>query len=62
MVRIIVDADKCQGYGQCCYEAPEIFTLGDPPVTHPGEVDEARRDDVERAADSCPAQAITLEH
>jgi ferredoxin len=61
MVRIIVDAEKCQGYGQCCFEAPDIFTLGDPPVTHPAEVDEALRDDAERAADACPLQAITVE-
>jgi ferredoxin len=56
-----VDAEKCQGYGQCCFEAPDIFTLGDPPVTHPAEVDEALRDDAERAADACPLQAITVE-
>lgn len=61
MVRIIVDADKCQGYGQCCYEAPEIFDLGDPPVTHPGEVAEALREEAERAADACPMQAISIE-
>lgn len=61
MVRIIVDADRCQGYGQCCYEAPEIFELGDPPVTHPGEVDDALREAAEQAADCCPTQAITIE-
>ena len=61
MVRITVDADKCQGYGQCCYEAPDIFDLGDPPVSHPDEVGEDRRADVERAADVCPMQAITVE-
>jgi ferredoxin len=61
MVRIIVDAGKCQGYGQCCHEAPEIFQLDEPPVSHPGEVDDALRDDAERAADACPMQAIAVE-
>jgi ferredoxin len=61
MVRISVDPDECRGYGQCCYEAPDIFELGDPPVSHPAEVDESRREDAERAADSCPMQAITVE-
>lgn len=61
MVRIIVDAETCQGYGQCCHEAPGIFQLGEPPVTHPSEVDESLRDEAERAADACPMQAITVE-
>jgi ferredoxin len=61
MVRITDDADKCQGYGQCCYESPAIFDLVDPPVSHPGEVDESQRADAERAADACPMQAITVE-
>jgi ferredoxin len=61
MARILVDADKCQGYGQCCYEAPAIFTLIDAPVTYVADVDESLRDDAERAADACPVQAITVE-
>ena len=61
MVKITVDPDKCQGYGQCVYEAPAVFDLGEPPVSHPAEVDESLRADVERAADVCPMQAITVE-
>ena len=56
-----MDADKCQGYGQCCYEAPAIFTLIDAPVTYVADVDESLSDDAERAADACPVQAITVE-
>jgi ferredoxin len=53
---------QCEGYGQCCYEAEDLFQLGDkPPVRAPAEVDESRRADVERAADVCPMQAITVE-
>lgn len=61
MVRIIVDADLCRGYEQCCFEAPDIFQLADPPVSHPDKVEESQRADAERAADSCPMQAITVE-
>lgn len=61
MVRIIVDEAKCQGYGQCCHEAPGIFQLGDPPVSHPDVVEESLREEVERAADACPMQAIVVE-
>ena len=61
-VRIIIDADKCAGYGQCCFEADDVFVLGEnPPVQVVGEVGEDRRVDVERAADVCPMQAITVE-
>ena len=61
-VRISVDADQCQGYGQCCFEADDLFVLGDqPPVRVSADVDESRRADVERAADVCPMQAITVE-
>lgn len=61
-VRIIVDADKCQGYGQCCFEVEDVFVLGEnPPVQVVVDVGEDRRADVERAADVCPMQAITVE-
>lgn len=62
VVKITVDPDKCQGYGQCCFEAGEVFELvGDPPVRHPAEVDETLRSAVEMAADVCPMQAISID-
>jgi ferredoxin len=61
-IRITVDADRCQGYGQCCLEVEDVFSLGDaPPVVVVAEVGEERRADVERAADVCPMQAITVD-
>ncbi|MBK9738405.1 MAG: ferredoxin [Actinobacteria bacterium] len=61
-VRITIDPGKCQGYGQCCFEADDIFLLGDePPVRASADVAEDRRADAERAADVCPMQAITVE-
>jgi ferredoxin len=61
-MRITVDRDKCQGYGQCEFEAPDVFHLDDTGTSVPAaDVDESLRADVERAADVCPMQAITVE-
>ena len=61
-VRIIVDRDRCQGYGQCVFEADDLFGLDETDTcVAVAEVDEARRSDAERAADVCPMQAITVE-
>ncbi|MDP1879193.1 MAG: ferredoxin [Actinomycetota bacterium] len=62
MVRISVDMDKCQHYGQCCFEADDVFRLDDDgKLVYQAEADESRRADVESAADVCPMQAITVE-
>lgn len=62
MVRITVDMDKCQHYGQCCFEAEDVFALDDSgKLVYSKEVDESRRADVDSAADVCPMQAITVE-
>lgn len=61
-IRIYVDRDKCQGYGQCTYEAPDVFQLDDAGVLqYREEVDDESARDVENAADVCPMQAITIE-
>ena len=61
MVTISVDRAVCQNYGQCCFEASAAFTLQeDGTMTYQAEVDESLRVDVERAADMCPTQAITV--
>lgn len=62
MVKVIVDMDKCQHYGQCCFEAEDVFKLNDDgKLEYVSEVDESRRAAVESAADVCPMQAITIE-
>ena len=62
MVKVIVDMDKCQHYGQCCFEAEDVFQLNDDgKLEYASEVDESRRAAVESAADVCPMQAITIE-
>ena len=61
MIKITVDMDACQHYGQCCFEAPDVFALDDDgKITYVSEVADERRDDVESAADVCPMQAIEI--
>ncbi|MFC4149653.1 ferredoxin [Micromonospora mangrovi] len=61
--RVRVDRDRCCGAGNCVLTAPEVFDQGDdglvllrftapPPQTLEG---------VRRAADLCPAGAITVD-
>ncbi len=61
-MKIYVDMDKCQHYGQCTFEAPSVFALNDDgKLEYAGEVDDALADQVEAAADVCPMQAIEIE-
>ena len=60
-MKITVDMDKCQHYGQCTCEAPTVFALNDDgKLEYQGEVDDALADQVESAADVCPMQAIEI--
>ena len=61
MIQITVDMDKCQHYGQCCFEAEDVFQLDDDgKLQYDAEVADERLDDVESAADVCPMQAISF--
>ncbi len=61
-MKITVDGTKCQRYGQCELEAPDVFTL---PAEGPSQVlptaSEEHLDDAFAAADLCPMQAISVE-
>lgn len=60
-VKIQVDMDQCQHYGQCVFEAPKIFHLNDDDkLEWLAEADEGERDNVENAVDVCPMQAIRI--
>ena len=60
-MKITVDMDKCQHYGQCTFEAPTVFALNDDDkLEYIGEVDDALAEQVEAAADVCPMQAIEI--
>jgi ferredoxin len=61
MITIEIDMDKCQHYGQCVFEAEDIFQLDDDgKIQYTKEVPDDRQDDVENAVDVCPMQAISF--
>lgn len=61
MITIVVDREKCQNFGQCTFEAEDVFRIDSSGnLEYTGEVDDARRAAVETAADVCPTQAITV--
>lgn len=61
MIKIHVDMDKCQHYGQCVFEAPTVFRLNDEDkLEYNGTADDSELDNIEAAIDVCPMQAITL--
>jgi ferredoxin len=61
MITIEIDLDKCQNYGQCVFEAEDIFQLDDDgKIQYTKEVLDDRQEDVENAVDVCPMQAISI--
>jgi ferredoxin len=60
--RVRLDEDLCQGHAMCELEAPDVFKVpkrGVVEIVDPEPPDEIR-EDVERAIDMCPTQAISL--
>jgi ferredoxin len=61
MIKVEVDMTKCQHYGQCVFEAPEVFKLNDEDkLEYVAEVEDSELDNVEAAVDICPMQAIRI--
>lgn len=61
-MKIIVDMNLCQDHGQCAIAAPDVFRMNDEGKLEYEEIaDDARRLEVEEAADVCPVQAILVE-
>ncbi|OKK20376.1 ferredoxin [Streptomyces sp. CB00455] len=61
-MRLVVDLNRCQGYAQCAFLAPDVFAMhGDESLLYDPEADEARRAEVARAVAACPVGAILLE-
>ncbi|HZU16925.1 MAG TPA: ferredoxin [Candidatus Dormibacteraeota bacterium] len=62
-MRIVVDLNRCQGYGQCVFLAPGVFELqGEEALMYDPGPDRSQRVPVLRAAAACPVQAIRVEH
>jgi ferredoxin len=62
LMRLVVDLNRCQGYAQCVFLAPDVFELrGNEALHYDLNPDDAQRLRVLRAAAACPVQAILVE-
>lgn len=52
----VVDTNACAGHGDCVDVAPEVFILGDVATV----IDTGPKDLLVKAAEACPAAAITV--
>ncbi len=57
-MRVIVDLNRCQAYGQCCFAAPASFQLKGEILLYDPMPPDAARLDIERAMNACPTRAI----
>ncbi|GLV99789.1 ferredoxin [Streptomyces lavendulae] len=65
-MRLVVDLNRCQGYAQCAFLAPEVFAMhGEESLLYDPNPDEEAdaelRENVTRAVAACPVRAILLE-
>jgi ferredoxin len=61
-MRLVVDLNRCQGYAQCAFLAPDVFAMhGDEALLYNPHADETQREQVMRAATACPVQAILVD-
>jgi NADPH-dependent 2,4-dienoyl-CoA reductase/sulfur reductase-like enzyme/ferredoxin len=59
-MRVVVDLTKCEGYAQCAFAAPDVFTMrGDEALMYDPNPSDAVQ--VLRAAAACPVGAIQVE-
>lgn len=60
-MKVHVDMDVCQHYGQCVFAAPEVFDLdANGELVYQPESPDAGRAEVEAAVMACPVQAIRI--
>ncbi|HEX4258673.1 MAG TPA: ferredoxin [Streptosporangiaceae bacterium] len=62
-MRVIVDRDKCCGYGECVAIAPDLFRIGDDNRAHlipQSELSVRDAELVREASYSCPVEAIEI--
>jgi Uncharacterized conserved protein len=52
--------NRCQHYGQCVFEAPNVFRLNDDDrLDYHATADSSESENVDAAIDVCPMQAIS---
>jgi ferredoxin len=62
-MKIVVDLNRCQSYGQCVFAAPKVFHFhGEQSLEYDYNPDDKFREQVERAVAACPVQAISIGH
>jgi len=61
--QIKIDRERCIGCGSCTILMPDVFSLDTAGGKAKGEEgwEEVSAEDLQRARDACPVQAITLE-
>ena len=63
-MKVVIDADRCQGHGRCFSLAPDLFgfdDLGNGVVLGDGTVSDANLARARLAQANCPEHAIVLE-
>jgi ferredoxin len=62
-MRVRVDLDKCQGYGNCVLAAPDIFDVDDSNlvVLLADPIPDDRAADVRQAVRECPTGALAVD-
>ncbi|MFE0192776.1 ferredoxin [Streptomyces sp. NPDC059008] len=60
-MNVVVDLNRCQGYAQCAFLAPEVFTMhGEEALMYTPVIPDDQLERVHRAAAACPVQAILV--
>ncbi len=61
-MRVVVDLNRCEGYGQCCFATPDHFWMRGPEgLSYHPMPDGADRHRILSAAAACPVRAIHVE-
>ncbi|MBH0781134.1 ferredoxin [Nocardia bovistercoris] len=61
-MRLVVDLNRCQGYAQCAFLAPNVFTLhGEEALLYDAAPAESEHARVWQATAACPVRAIVTD-
>ena len=61
-MRVVVDLNRCQGYAQCAFLAPDVFAMhGEEALLYDPQPDDTRRRTSCGRSAACPVKAITVD-